>query len=118
MTAPLRLLLQDHLDLRAMREEEQIRSGARHVVVGPEGQVRPWRETGHPRWLASMFGTVRVTRVAHRGQGVSNVHPADAVLSLPAGRRTNASTPPVTSELTPSPLDRGRRSEQTATQSL
>ncbi|MER5436828.1 ISKra4 family transposase [Streptomyces sp. NPDC002588] len=84
----LRLLLQDHLDLRAMREEEQIRSGDRHLVVGPEGQVRPWRETGHPRWLASMFGMVRVTRVAHRGQGVSNVHPADAVLSLPAGRHS------------------------------
>lgn len=84
----LRLLLQDHLDLRAMREEEQIRSGARQVVVGPEGQVRPWRETGHPRWLASMFGMVRVTRVAHRGQGVSNVHPADAVLSLPTSRHS------------------------------
>lgn len=84
----LRLLLQDHLDLRAAREEEQVRCGDGPVVVGPEGQVRPWRETGHSRWLATAFGRVRVTRVAHRGPGVSNVHPADMALSLPAGRHS------------------------------
>jgi hypothetical protein len=84
----LRLLLQDHLGLRAAREEGQVRSGAGPVVVGPEGRVRPWRETGHSRWLATVFGMVRVVRVAHRGRGVGNVHPADAVLSLPAGRHS------------------------------
>ncbi|MCX5315862.1 ISKra4 family transposase [Streptomyces sp. NBC_00154] len=84
----LRQLLQDHLDLRAMREEEQVRAGSRPLVVGPEGRARPWRETGHTRWLASMFGLVRVARVAHRGPGVGNVHPADAALSLPAGRHS------------------------------
>ncbi|WP_042435651.1 ISKra4 family transposase [Streptacidiphilus anmyonensis] len=84
----LRLLLQDHLDLRAQREEKQVRAGARPVVVGPEGRVRPWRETGHSRWLASVFGMVRVTRVAYRGPSVGNVHPADAMLSLPAGRHS------------------------------
>ncbi|MFJ2629229.1 ISKra4 family transposase [Streptomyces sp. NPDC087532] len=84
----LRQLLQDHLDLRALREEEQVRAGASLVVVGPEGRVRPWRETGHARWLASLFGLVRFTRVAHRGPGVGNVHPADEELSLPAGRHS------------------------------
>ncbi|WP_406415235.1 ISKra4 family transposase [Streptomyces sp. NBC_00873] len=84
----LRQLLQDHLDLRALREEEQVRAGAGLVVVGPEGRVRPWRETGHARWLASLFGLVRFTRVAHRGPGVGNVHPADEELSLPAGRHS------------------------------
>jgi hypothetical protein len=84
----LRLLLQDHLDLRAAREEEHVRSGGGPVVVGPEGRVRPWRETGHSRWLATVFGMVKVTRVAHRGRSVSNVHPADAVLSLPEGRHS------------------------------
>jgi len=84
----LRLLLQDHLDLRAAREEDQVRTGAGLSVTGPDGRVRPWRETGHSRWLASMFGMVRVTRVAHRGRGVGNVHPADAALSLPAGRHS------------------------------
>nr|WSW48700.1 ISKra4 family transposase [Streptomyces sp. NBC_01001] len=84
----LRQLLQDHLDLRAMREEKQVRAGSRPLVVGPEGRVRPWRDTGHSRWLASVFGLVRVARVAHRGPGVGNVHPADAALSLPAGRHS------------------------------
>ncbi|MBT2492933.1 ISKra4 family transposase [Streptomyces sp. ISL-96] len=84
----LRQLLQDHLDLRAMRAAEQVRAGSGPVVVGPEGRARPWRESGHSRWLASMFGLVRVARVAHRGPGVSNVHPADAALSLPAGRHS------------------------------
>ncbi|MEU9617300.1 ISKra4 family transposase, partial [Streptomyces sp. NPDC048209] len=84
----LRQLLQDHLDLRARREEEQIRAGGRPAVMGPEGQLRPWRETGHSRWLASVFGLVRVTRVAHRGPSACNVHPADAELSLPAGRHS------------------------------
>ncbi|MFD7874464.1 ISKra4 family transposase [Streptomyces sp. NPDC059766] len=84
----LRLLLQDHLDLRAAREEEQVRAGAGPVVVGPEGRVRPWREMEHSRWLATVFGLVRVTRVAHRCPGACNVHPADTALSLPAGRHS------------------------------
>ncbi|MFF4121181.1 ISKra4 family transposase [Streptomyces sp. NPDC001714] len=84
----LRLLLQDHLDMRARQEENQVRTGAGPAVTGPEGRVRPWREAGHSRWLASVFGTVRVTRVAHRGPGMGNVHPADQELSLPAGRHS------------------------------
>ncbi|WTX00980.1 ISKra4 family transposase (plasmid) [Streptomycetaceae bacterium NBC_01309] len=84
----LRRLLQDHLDLRALREEPHDRTGARPQVVGPEGRPRPWREPGHARWLACLFGVVRVRRVAHRGPGLPNVHPADAVLSLPAGRHS------------------------------
>ncbi|GHC90248.1 hypothetical protein GCM10010349_78450 [Streptomyces flavofungini] len=35
-----------------------------------------------------MFGSVRVTCLAWRGRGVANVHPADAQLSLPAGRHS------------------------------
>jgi hypothetical protein len=84
----LRLVLQDHLDLRAQRQEKQVRAGAGPVVVRPDGQVRPWRETGHQRWLATVFGLVRVTRVAHRGRGACNIHPADNALSLPAGRHS------------------------------
>lgn len=84
----LRHLLQDHLDLRALHEEEQVRDGAHPIVVGPDDELRPWRETGHARLLACLFGTLRVTRVAHRGRGPANVHPADAVLSLPTGRHS------------------------------
>ncbi|HMG64701.1 MAG TPA: ISKra4 family transposase, partial [Streptosporangiaceae bacterium] len=84
----LRQLLQDHLDLRAHRGEDQVRAEARPVVLGPEGRPRPWREPGHTRWLATVFGLVRVSRVAHRGPGAGNVHPADAALSLPASRHS------------------------------
>jgi hypothetical protein len=86
----LRQLMQDHLDLRARREEESVRArdGQRPVVLGPEGQLRTWRERGHRRWLTCVFGPVRVTRIAYRGRGVANVHPVDAQLSLPAGRHS------------------------------
>ncbi|MGX1915767.1 ISKra4 family transposase [Streptomyces phaeochromogenes] len=85
----LRQLMQDHLDLRAKKEEDTVRAeGRRPMVLGPEGQPRPWRERGHRRLLTCMFGPVRVTRIAYRGHGVPNVHPADAALSLPAGRHS------------------------------
>ncbi len=85
----LRQLMQDHLDLRARREEEAVRAHAEQlVVIGPEGQRRTWRETGHRRWLTCVFGPVRVNRIAYRGRGVANVHPADETLSLPAGRHS------------------------------
>ncbi|KUF15044.1 ISKra4 family transposase [Streptomyces silvensis] len=84
----LRQLLQDHLDLRSRREEDAVRDGGRPSVTGPDGRLRPWREPGHARWLACLFGLVRVERVAHRGPGLANVHPADAALSLPAGRHS------------------------------
>ncbi|WP_372412053.1 ISKra4 family transposase [Streptomyces luteireticuli] len=84
----LRQLLQDHLDLRALREESEVRAGARPAVVGPEGRTRPWREPGHTRYLACLFGLVQVRRVAHRGPGLPNVHPADRQLALSAGRHS------------------------------
>lgn len=85
----LRQLMQDHLDLRAKMEEAAARASVGGPVVrGPEGEPRTWRETHHPRWLTCVFGPVRVTRIAYRGQGVSNVHPADEALSLPAGRHS------------------------------
>ncbi|MEU3202266.1 ISKra4 family transposase, partial [Streptomyces sp. NPDC006996] len=80
--ALMRQLLQDHLDLRAMREEEHLVARPFVRVTGPDGILRPWREKGHERWLSTVFGHVRVRRIAHRGPGVSNVHPADVLLSL------------------------------------
>ncbi|MFD0508996.1 ISKra4 family transposase [Streptomyces chiangmaiensis] len=86
--ALMRQLLQDHLDLRAIREEEHLRTRPDLRVTGPDGRPRPWREPGHERWLSTLFGHVRVRRVAHRGPQVGNVHPADVLLSLPAGRHS------------------------------
>src|SRR5215468_8099240 len=80
-----RQLLQDHLDLRAAREEQAARE--HHApAVGADGITRTRVETGHGRLLATLFGTVRVTRCAWRRPGAPDLCPADAALSLPACR--------------------------------
>ncbi|MDQ2810478.1 MAG: ISKra4 family transposase [Actinomycetota bacterium] len=85
----LRQLLQDHLDLRAAREEQAAR--AQHLAAtGTDGITRTRLETGHDRQLATLFGTVRVTRCAWRRPGAPDFCPADAALSLPDRRRSHA----------------------------
>jgi hypothetical protein len=84
-----RQLLQDHLDLRAAREEQAARE--HHVAAtGADGITRTRLETGHHRLLATLFGTVQVTRCAWRHPGARSLHPADAALSLPAPRCSHA----------------------------
>jgi hypothetical protein len=85
----LRQLLQDHFDLRQVREEQQARE-RRAPVTGTDGITRTRLETGHGRGLATLFGTVRVTRCAWRKPGTANFRPADAALSLPAGRHSHS----------------------------
>jgi len=77
--ALLRQLLQDHLDLRAGREQRL------QVVAGAEGVRHGAVEAGHARPLQTIFGTVSVTRFAYRHRGEENLHPADAALNLPDG---------------------------------
>jgi hypothetical protein len=84
-----RQLLQDHLDLRAAREEQTAREH-RMAATGADGITRTRLETGHGRLLATLFGTVRVTRCAWRRPGAPNLCPADAALSLPACRPSHA----------------------------
>jgi hypothetical protein len=83
----LRQMVQDHLDLRAVREQEAARERGR-AVMGADGITRSRVETGHRRLLATLFGTVRVTRCAWRRPGAGNLYPADAALSLPAPRHS------------------------------
>ena len=85
----LRQLLQDHFDLRAAREERQARQ-RRAPATGTDGITRARLEPGHGRLLATLFGTVRVTRCAWRHPGAGNYCPADAALSLPAGRHSHS----------------------------
>jgi hypothetical protein len=85
----LRQMVQDHLDLRAEREEEIARE-QRIPATGPDGITRTRVETGHRRQLATLFGTVRVGRCAWRRPGAGNLCPADAALSLPASRHSHA----------------------------
>ena len=79
----LRRLLDDHLALRAVREERL------DEVVGDEGVARGRVESGHRRALETVFGTVTVERLAYRAPGVGNLHPADAALNLPVERHSH-----------------------------
>ena len=79
----LRRLLDDHLALRAVREQRL------EQVIGDEGVVRGRVETGHVRSLETVFGTVSVERLAYRAPGVGNLHPADAALNLPVERHSH-----------------------------
>lgn len=79
----LRLLFQDHLDLRAVREPRV------EQVSDADGVGRPCVEAGHGRTLASVFGAVRVQRLAYRRRGHANLHPADGVLNLPPEKHSH-----------------------------
>lgn len=79
----LRRLLQDHLDRRAVREPRLQR------VVGADGVVRRAAERGHQRSLLSVFGQVRVERMAYRAAGAPGLYPADAVLNLPTEKHSH-----------------------------
>jgi hypothetical protein len=74
-----RRMLQDHLDLRAVRE-------ARVAVVGADGVVHASVEAEHRRALTTVVGTVTVERLAYRHRGATNLHPADGALNLPTER--------------------------------
>src|SRR5271165_2660441 len=63
----LRRMLQDHLALRASREERR-----RGVVA--DGVPRTRAEKGHERPLTSVFGQVRVSRLAYRAPGTRNAN--------------------------------------------
>jgi hypothetical protein len=73
----VRGLYQDHLDLRAVREQR------RGDVVDAGGARRVRVEAGQVRPLATVFGAVKVTRLAYRRRGQANLCPADAALNLP-----------------------------------
>jgi hypothetical protein len=54
-----RVLLQDHLDLRTVREERL------PEVVGVDAVTRQYAERGHTRGLVTVFGQVTVERIAY-----------------------------------------------------
>lgn len=82
-----RLLLQGHLDLRARQEEAHLSAldtGGRAALAA--GRTR--LEKHHRRQLATVVGTVTITRCALRAPKQPNYYPADAVLGLPGGRHS------------------------------
>jgi ribosomal protein S9 len=74
----IRVLYQDHLDLRTARE---VRSP---VLTDAAGICRGAVERGHRRSLQTVFGAVNVDRLAYRHRGEANLYPADAALNLPS----------------------------------
>jgi hypothetical protein len=78
----VRRLLQDHLCARAAAEPRLAR------VTGPDGIIRTRAERGHAVSLSTVFGPVRASRIAYRAPGAGNVHPADELLGLPAGKHS------------------------------
>jgi hypothetical protein len=81
--ALLRQLLQDSLDLRASRERRL------HEVCDADGVEHGTAESGRERALATRFGEVIVTRIAYRGRGLADLHPADGVLNLPVEKHSH-----------------------------
>ena len=73
----VRLLYQDHLDLRAAGEQ------CRDDVADANGSRRARVEAGQVRPLQTIFGAVEVTRLAYRRRRQANLYPADAALNLP-----------------------------------
>ena len=73
----IRQLYQDHLDLRAEKEQRA------EVVIDAEALLHGAAEPGHRRRLETIFGPVGVTRLAYRAKGAENLHLADAALNLP-----------------------------------
>jgi hypothetical protein len=75
----MRKLFQDHLDLRAVREERL------SEVVGSDGGIRNHvRESS--RGLVSILGRAFVSRLQYGQQELSSLFPADAPLNLPEER--------------------------------
>jgi len=57
--------------------------------VADDAGVRRGRvEAGHARALATVFGEVRVGRLAYRAPGQANLHPAGGLLNLPTGKHS------------------------------
>jgi hypothetical protein len=79
----LRRMFQEHLELRAVREQ---RAGA---VVDADGVTHGAVEPGHRRRLATIFGELDVERLAYRHRGHPNLYPADRELNLPPQRHSH-----------------------------
>jgi len=78
----LRRMYQDYVDLRRAQEGEL---GVEGPVVGADGVVRTDLRDSD-RGLGSVFGDVRVERVAHHTPGSTSLHPLDAALNLPGDK--------------------------------
>lgn len=70
-----RLILEEHLALRAALEKKV-------AVTGADGVERRSTRTSE-RQLETVVGTVTVPRIAYQAAGTEDLHPMDAALNLP-----------------------------------
>jgi hypothetical protein len=75
----LRLLLQDHLSLRARQEQERGLSGP---VRGPD-QVPLTHQRSTDAGMMTMFGPVRVERISYQMPGADSLAPLEGMLNVP-----------------------------------
>jgi len=73
----IRLLQQDHANLRAVREERLVE------VAEADGTIHSRVEQGHTRSVATIFGQIDVPRMAYRAPWSMNLYPSDAAWNLP-----------------------------------
>ncbi len=73
-------LLQGHMDLRSIREP------LFSEVIDDAGLPHRRIEKDHERQLNTVFGTLRIRRIAYRALGAANLYPADERLNLPVER--------------------------------
>lgn len=78
----LRQLLQAHLQLRGMEEKKLA------MISGCDGQERRQVEKSS-RALMTVFGSVRVPRLAYGARRASDLHPADVSLNLPVEKASH-----------------------------
>lgn len=76
----MRLLLQDHVNLRTHTEQDARELGP---VVGSDGIERRHRRKTTGRGLMTVFGPVEVGRAGYNARGSSSLYPLDAELNLP-----------------------------------
>jgi hypothetical protein len=74
----VRLLLQAHIDARGDGDV-----GEAIIVQGPEGPMRLGYKRRHTRPVVTLFGEVRITRMAYGAPGHEAIHPLDRELRLP-----------------------------------
>jgi hypothetical protein len=73
-------LLQGHMDLRSIREP------LFSEVIDADGIGHRRIEKDHERQLNTVFGKLRIRRIAYRALGCANLYPADERLNLPVER--------------------------------
>jgi len=103
----LRQGLQDHLDLRALRETRV----EVHDVTGRSRSPEP----KHTRILTTVVGDVTAERMAYRRRECSNLHPADGVLNLPVEQHSHGIRELAAVESSRGSFDEARKAIQRAT---